>query len=98
MKYFAYIWSETKGCYSLSSQKSGKVEVSYKEVKQIMQNILNAQRNDWTENFDDALWAYKTKCKTLIGTNPYRMVFGKVCQFLVLFCVLLVNRENEHNW
>ncbi|XP_015161416.1 uncharacterized protein [Solanum tuberosum] len=60
-------------------QKSGQVELSNKEVKQILQKMENAQRKDWSEKLDNAIWAYRTAYKTPIGTSPYHIVFGKAC-------------------
>ncbi|XP_049364130.1 uncharacterized protein LOC125828856 [Solanum verrucosum] len=36
-------------------QTSGQMEVSNREVKQILQKIVNAHRKDWSEKLDDAL-------------------------------------------
>ncbi|XP_049405074.1 uncharacterized protein LOC125868485 [Solanum stenotomum] len=55
------------------------VEVSNREVKQILQKTVNVQRKDWADKLDDALWAYRIAYRTPIGTSPYRMVFGKAC-------------------
>lgn len=60
-------------------QTSGQVEVSNRKVKQILQKTVNAQRKDWSDKLDDALWAYRTAYKTPIGTSPYHIVFRKAC-------------------
>nr|GEV50183.1 reverse transcriptase domain-containing protein [Tanacetum cinerariifolium] len=40
-------------------------------------------RASWSDKLDDALWAFRTAYKTLIGCTPYKLVYGKACQLPV---------------
>ncbi|XP_035844516.1 uncharacterized protein LOC118491142 [Helianthus annuus] len=64
-------------------QTSGQVEVSNRQIKEILQKTVRADRKDWSNKLDDALWAYRTAYKTPIGTTPYQLVYGKGCHLPV---------------
>ncbi|KAL4564784.1 hypothetical protein LXL04_028855 [Taraxacum kok-saghyz] len=64
-------------------QTSGQVEVSNRQIKEILQKTVKVDRKDWSQRLDDALWAYRTTFKTPIGTTPYRLVYGKGCHLPV---------------
>ncbi|GKB64434.1 reverse transcriptase domain-containing protein, partial [Tanacetum coccineum] len=46
---------------------------------------------DWSEKLNDALLAFRTAYKTLIGCTPFRMVYGKSCY-------LPMEIENKAYW
>jgi hypothetical protein len=45
-------------------QTSGQVEVSNREIKQILEKTVATSRKDWSSKLPEALWAYRTAYKT----------------------------------
>jgi len=60
-------------------QTSGQVELSNRELKSILEKIVDWPCKDWAFKLEHALWEYRTTYKTPLGTAPYLLVFGKSC-------------------
>jgi len=64
-------------------QTSGQVEVSNRQIKQILKKIVNRNHKDWSDKLINALWAYRMAFKTPLGMSPFRVVFVKPCHLPV---------------
>ncbi|XP_024016521.1 uncharacterized protein LOC112089894 [Eutrema salsugineum] len=64
-------------------QTSGQVEVSNRQIKEILEKTVGKTRKDWAAKLDDALWAYRTVFKTPLGTTPFHLLYGKPCHLPV---------------
>nr|XP_016460517.1 PREDICTED: uncharacterized protein LOC107783989 [Nicotiana tabacum] len=64
-------------------QTGGQVEVSNREIKQILEKTVSVNRKDLAAKLDNALWAYRTAYKMPIGASPYKLVYGKACHLSV---------------
>jgi transposase InsO family protein len=64
-------------------QTRGQAETSNKQIKNILQKMVNEMDKGWRSRLSDALWAYRTTFKTLIGMTPYQLVYGNTCHLPV---------------
>ncbi|GKF16309.1 reverse transcriptase domain-containing protein [Tanacetum coccineum] len=60
-------------------QTGDQVEVSNRGLKRILERTVEKNRASWSYKLDEALWAFRTTFKTLIGCTPYKLVYGKSC-------------------
>ncbi|GJR26618.1 reverse transcriptase domain-containing protein [Tanacetum coccineum] len=60
-------------------QTSGRVEVSNRGLKRILERTVGENHASWFDKLDEALWAFRTAFKTPIGCTPYKLVYGKSC-------------------
>ncbi|GKD45883.1 reverse transcriptase domain-containing protein [Tanacetum coccineum] len=60
-------------------QTSGKVEVSNRSLKRILERTIGENCASWSDKLYDALWAFRTTFKTPIGCTPYKLVYKKAC-------------------
>nr|GFB54737.1 reverse transcriptase domain-containing protein [Tanacetum cinerariifolium] len=60
-------------------QTSGQVEVTNRRLKRILERTVGENRALCSDKLEDALWAFRTAYKTLIGCTPYHLVYGKAC-------------------
>ena len=53
--------------------------MSNREIKSILEKIVNRSNKNWAKRIDDVLKAYRITFKTPLGMSPFRLVYGKAC-------------------
>nr|GEW27300.1 reverse transcriptase domain-containing protein [Tanacetum cinerariifolium] len=67
------------GANLTSKKTSGQVEVSNRGLKRILERTVGENRASWSDKLVDALWAFRTAFKTLIGCTSYKLVYENLC-------------------
>nr|GEZ22531.1 reverse transcriptase domain-containing protein [Tanacetum cinerariifolium] len=60
-------------------QTSGRVEVTNRGLKRILERTVGENRALWSDKLENALLPFRIAFKTLIGCTAYRLVYGKSC-------------------
>ncbi|XP_016679220.1 uncharacterized protein [Gossypium hirsutum] len=64
-------------------QTNRQAEFSNRQLKQILEKVVNPTHKHWLFRLDEALWAYQITFKTPLGMSPFKLVYGKPCHFPV---------------
>lgn len=64
-------------------QTSRHVEISKREIKEILEKTVSISRKDWSFKLDDVLWVHMTAYKIPLGMSPFRLVYGNQCYLLI---------------
>lgn len=58
-------------------QANGQVEVTNRELENILTKTVSLHRKDWAAWLLEALWAYRTAWKSTTGFTPFELLYGK---------------------
>ncbi|GKA77810.1 reverse transcriptase domain-containing protein [Tanacetum coccineum] len=64
-------------------QSNGQTEVTKRAIKCILDRSVGYNPKGWSEKINDALWVFRTTYKTLTGSTPFKLIYGKACHLPV---------------
>lgn len=66
-------------------QTNGQVEVTNKELENILTKVVSSNRKDWANRLVEVIWAYNTTQNETTSFIPYDLVYGKKSLFSIEF-------------
>lgn len=76
MRDFMHIYKMTHRKYSpYHPQANGQVEVTNRELENIIRKNISLRKLDWSDRLDEAIWAYNTTWKKTTSFSPYELVY-----------------------
>nr|GEU63030.1 hypothetical protein [Tanacetum cinerariifolium] len=70
---------------------SSRNEMPQNIIQRILERSVRCNPKDWSEKLNDALWTFRTSCKTPTWCPPFRLVYGKACH-------LSMEIEHKSHW
>nr|GEV17113.1 reverse transcriptase domain-containing protein [Tanacetum cinerariifolium] len=64
---------------SVIAVRTSAMADSQRSCLRIFERTVGENCASWSDKLDDALWAFRTSFKTLIGCTPYKLVYEKAC-------------------
>lgn len=66
-------------------QANGQVEVTNREIEEILTKTVQLHKKDWSSRLPEAVWAYRTTWKTTTGFTPFELLYGKTTMLPIEF-------------
>ena len=79
-------------------QANGQAESTNKILCTALTKIVEGSCSDWEKKLHNVLWAYRTACKTTIGTTPFNLVFGLDAILPIEFLVPTLHVAKSLDW
>ncbi|XP_016681095.1 uncharacterized protein [Gossypium hirsutum] len=83
-----YVFKWIEAVTLSTSDAKSVMKFLHKNIFIRFEKVVNPTRKHWSSKLVEALWAYRTAFKTLLGISPFKIIYGKPCHLPI---------ELEHN-
>ena len=73
------------------------MESTNKVIEVILTKTVRSHHIDWANRLLEALWAYHTTWRNVMGFSPYDLVYGKNVVFPIEFEIITLKTTMEEN-